>query len=66
MTTERTTVCGHTIQEDRSGVGHCWQSVSANDIPANIVEEIAAEIIDGGLESCEDYTATNGMHYRWS
>ena len=31
-----------------------------------IAEEIAAEIIDGGQEACEDYLASNGQHYRWS
>lgn len=66
MTNEiETTVCGNQIQIDRSGVGHCWESIDREDIPANIVEEIEAEIIDGGSESCEDYVASNGLHYRW-
>ena len=54
-----------TIQQDMSGVGHCWRTVSDDDIPADIREEIAAEILDGGNESCEDYVASNGIHYRW-
>jgi hypothetical protein len=33
--------------------------------PANIVNEIEAEIIDGEKESCDDYVASNGRHYRW-
>lgn len=64
-TTNETTICGCGIQHDLSGGrGHCWRTVSADDIPASIAEEIAAEIIDG-QESCEDYVATNGQHYRW-
>jgi len=34
-------------------------------MPATITEEIAAEIIDGGRETCDDYIASNGQHYRW-
>jgi hypothetical protein len=60
-----TTICGETIQFDNSAVGHNWRDIDANDIPADVREEIAAEILDGGKESCEDYTATNGLHYRW-
>jgi len=52
------------VQVDRSGVGHCWQRVWADDLPADVAEEIAAEIA-GGLETCDNYVATNGMHYRW-
>jgi hypothetical protein len=65
MTTTETTILGHTIQHDNSGVGHNWRDIDANDIPADIREEIAAEIIDGKQETCDDYTATNGLHYRW-
>lgn len=64
MATE-TTVCGATVQRDNSGVGHNWRTVAADDLPANIREEIECEIIDGGKESCADYTASNGLHYRW-
>ena len=64
MTTQ-TTICGATIQQDMSGVGHCWRTLDAESIPADIQEEIAAEILDDGKESCEDYLATNGIHYRW-
>lgn len=60
-----TTVCGCQIQIDRSGQGHCWRNIDAEDIPADIREEIAAEILDGGKDECEDYVATNGQHYRW-
>ena len=67
MTSENETlVCGCQIQQDMSGgQGHCWRDVDAEAIPANIREEIAAEIIDGGKDECDDYRATNGQHYRW-
>lgn len=63
---DRIYVCGAQIQVDRSGQGHNWRTVDAYDLPAGIVEEIAAEIIDGGQDECEDYVASNGLHYRWS
>ncbi len=53
------------VQVDRSGVGHCWIDVDDDTMPATITEEIAAEIIDGGRETCDDYIASNGQHYRW-
>lgn len=58
-------VRGSQVQVDRSGVGHCWVNVAADEIPANIREEIEGEMIDGGQESCDDYRASNGLHYRW-
>lgn len=68
MTTnsETNTVCGHQIQHDPSGVGHAWRNISREDITASIVEEIDGEIIDGGVEECDDFVAGNGLHYRWS
>jgi hypothetical protein len=57
-------ICGCVVQHDRSGVGHCWEAID-EDEPASIREEIAAEILDGGNESCDDYIASNGQHYRW-
>lgn len=64
--TETIEINGLTIQHDRSqGQGHCWRDCTADDLPASIREEIAAEIIDGGKEECGDYTASNGEHYRW-
>ena len=65
MSQNETTVCGNQIQHDNSGVGHNWRNIDASDIPANIREEIEAEIIDGGKKECEKYVATNGLHYRW-
>lgn len=59
-------ICVCQIQHDNSGVGHNWQNVNAHDIPAHIVDEIAAEILDGGKDECSDYMASNGLHYRWS
>jgi hypothetical protein len=55
-----------TIQHDNSGVGHNWRTIDADDLPADIAEEIAAEIIDGGKDECSDYVASNGLHYRWA
>lgn len=65
MNTTETTICGNQIQHDNSGVGHNWRNIDANDIPANIVAEIECEIIDGGKEECENFVASNGIHYRW-
>ena len=48
MSQNETTVCGNQIQHDNSGVGHNWRNIDASDIPANIREEIEAEIIGGG------------------
>jgi len=62
------TINGITIQIDRSGVGHNWQDLTeddSHDTPPSILEEIAAEIIDGEKETCSLYVATNGLHYRW-
>jgi hypothetical protein len=58
-------VCGNQVQVDRSGVGHCWVDVDAGDLPAQIEQEIECEMIDGSRENCEDYLASNGLHYRW-
>lgn len=59
-------ICGCRVQHDASGQGHAWRNVNASEIPANIVEEIAAEILDGGKDECDDYVASNGLHYRWA
>jgi len=64
MTTDAT-ICGKTIQHDRSGQGHAWRTIAASDLPANVAEEIAAEIIDSKQETCSRYVASNGLHYRW-
>ena len=58
-------VCGCQVQVDKSGVGHCWVDVAAEEIPANIRWEIEGEIIDGDREECDDFLASNGLHYRW-
>lgn len=59
-------VCGCRVQHDRSGVGHCWVDRDADDLPADVRLEIEGEIVGGGKDSCEDYLASNGQHYRWS
>ena len=58
-------VAGLAIQYDKSGVGHCWVSANDTNCPDSIQEEIAAEIIDGGNDDCDDFIASNGCHYRW-
>lgn len=58
-------VCGNQVQFDASGVGHAWRNIDASDIPANIVEEIEGEMIDGGKDECPDFVGSNGLHYRW-
>ena len=63
---EDTTVCGATVRHDASGVGHCWRTVSRDEIPVDVLTEIECEIIDGKKEACDDYVATNGEHYCWS
>jgi len=57
-------VSGRLVQCDRSGVGHAWKNVAADTLPASVREEIEGEIEDG-TESCEDFVASNGLHYRW-
>lgn len=53
-------------QYDKSGgQGHCWVNVTEDNLPESIQEEIAAEVLDGKVGSCRDYTAQNGCHYRW-
>jgi hypothetical protein len=63
-TADDTLVCGCTVQEDRSGVGHCWRAVDAADLPGDIRMEIEGEIIDGGREEGE-IVGSNGIPYRW-
>jgi hypothetical protein len=56
-------VDGITIEVDPSRCGHAWTPIAKRDIPANVFEEIAAEILEGG--TVEFYIASNGLHYRW-
>lgn len=68
MTTNETKimVCGSVIQWDKSGgQGHCWVAADELACPADIQEEIAGEVIDGGQDECDDFVASNGIHYRW-
>lgn len=55
-----------TVQVDASGQGHAWRDATDDTCPANVQQEIAAEIIDGGKGECDGYTASNGQRYRWS
>lgn len=65
MSATETLVCGNQVQFDASGVGHCWRNIDAQDIPADIREEIEGEMIDGGKDECEDFVGSDGLHYRW-
>jgi hypothetical protein len=65
MSNEQINIGGKLVQYDKSGVGHCWVDSNDTNCPAHIRDEIACEIIDGGNESCDDYVAENGQHYRW-
>ncbi|WP_020475207.1 hypothetical protein [Zavarzinella formosa] len=65
MTTEQVIIEGKKIKIDASGVGHNWKAATADNCPANIQEEIAAEIIDGGKKTAKGYVASNGQHYSW-
>ena len=65
MARQLSKVCGKQIMIDRSGQGHCWRTVSADYVPADIIEEIEGEILDGGMDTCEDFVASDGQHYRW-
>jgi hypothetical protein len=61
-----TLVCGCQVQYDNSGVGHNWRDIAADDINADVREAIAAEIIDGKITECDDWTGPDGQHYRWT
>lgn len=65
MSNEQIEVCDTPIQYDKSGAGHCWVAAKEIDCPPSIQEEIAGEIIDGGKADCDDFVASNGIHYRW-
>ena len=55
---------GHNVQHDPSGVGHAWQCIAAEDLPASIAEEIAAWIIEDEPEAGAEMIGSNGQHYR--
>jgi hypothetical protein len=57
---------GKTIQFDASGRGHAWRNATSDNCPSHIQDEIAAEIIDGGKDESDGFTASNGQRYRWS
>lgn len=60
-------VAGCQVQIDKSGVGHAWVDADEdNGLTATVQQEIEEQIIDAGKESCSDFVASNGLHYRWS
>lgn len=52
------------VEHDASGVGHAWWP-ARETLSWDIAREIASEIEDGGVQSCDDFVASNGLHYRW-
>ncbi len=52
------------IQYDNSGVGHNWRDIEISDLLENIAEEIDCWIIEDKPAGGDEYTATNGHHYR--
>lgn len=64
MSEKQIEISGIAIQYDKSGAGYAWVPATDDNCHAGIREEIAAEIEDG-MESCDDYVASNGQHYRW-
>lgn len=65
MINSKIEVANKSIQHDASGQGHAWRACNEDNLPADIHEEIRAEMIDGKVLSCPDYVASNGQHYRW-
>jgi hypothetical protein len=53
------------IYIDHSGIGNHWQLIERGEIPLDILNEIESEIIDGGIDECQSYIASNGLHYKW-
>ena len=64
MTKTTKLICGKNIQHDASGQGHAWRTVSADEMPADTVEDIYACILDGERH-CSLHVADGGEHYRW-
>lgn len=59
-------IASKTVFFDKSGgQGHRWILADEVTCPASIQEEIAAEILDGKVETTEDFIASNGQHYAW-
>jgi hypothetical protein len=64
MTTE--TLAGCRVQQL---CGQTWVTLDAGNrysLPPVIADEIRDEILEGGIEECEEYLASNGQAYRWS
>ena len=54
----------HHVQRDLSGQGHCWKNVSPEDISADVTEEIFCWITEDDPAAGDEYTGSNGLHYR--
>ena len=57
---------GITVQYDNSGVGHNYRTTKIDDIPADIVDELACEIDENKQDGeWHEYVGSNGCQYRW-
>lgn len=64
--TGRLHVGNESVQVQLDHGGNDWRNISADDLPPDVREEIAAEIVDGNNEvAYPPYVATNGLRYRW-
>lgn len=54
----------HFEHDASGGQGHCWNTVIAEDHPANIIEELECWRIEEDPSAGDEYTATNGQSYR--
>lgn len=53
------------IYIDHSGIGNHWKHINRDKIPLDILNEIESEVIDGCIDECKSYVASNGCHYKW-
>jgi len=59
----RTIIANYCVLHDPSGQGHAWRLVDAENISADIAEELACWIIEDEPREGDEYTASNGQHY---
>lgn len=64
-TTKQIKIDGHSLQHSPDGQWHKAVPADEDNCPAHVINEIACEIIDGRRPQCDDYVASNGLHYRW-
>ena len=59
-----TIVASRGVEVDASGVGHCWRRLDVETASRDILEEIAAWVLEDGPTLEEEMVASNGQHYR--